>query len=334
MRIVVVGATGNCGTALVRELSGAGHEVLGVARRTPEHVPDQASVEWRAADVAEDDLAGIVDGADAVVHLAWMFQPTHEPEVTWRANAVGTRRVLDAVASRGVPAVVVASSLAAYSPARSDEPVDESYPTNGPSPAAYAREKAYVERALDAFELANPGVRTVRVRPAFVFQRSAGTEQRRIFGGPLVRPFMLDRRLIPVVPIPSGLRFQAVHAADLARAYRAMVERPVAGAYNIAAGDVIRREQLGELLHARTLEVPPAAVKAALESSWRLHLLRAPGDLFDALMRVPLMSTQRARTDLGWQPRHTGLEALSEMIEGARHRWGSAMPPLDPDAEP
>jgi nucleoside-diphosphate-sugar epimerase len=134
-------------------------------------------VEWRAADVAHDELHTLVDGADAVVHLAWMFQPTHRPDITWQANAVGTRRMLAAVADQRVPTVVVASSVAAYSPAQGEQMVDESWPTNGPSTASYAREKAYVERALDAFELANPDIRTVRVRPAFVFQRSAGTEQ-------------------------------------------------------------------------------------------------------------------------------------------------------------
>jgi nucleoside-diphosphate-sugar epimerase len=209
MRVVVTGATGNIGSAAVRELSAVGHEVAGVARRSPvDHHEPAASVSWVEADVSSDDLEQVVVGADAVVHLAWRFQPTRRPEVTWETNAVGTRRLLDAVATAGVPALVCVTSIAAYSPARDDDPVDESWPSDGTSAAAYCREKAYVERALDAVQASRPALRVVRLRPAFVFQRSAASEQRRIFGGPLARPGLFDPRHVPVVPIPRGLRFQ------------------------------------------------------------------------------------------------------------------------------
>lgn len=331
MKVVVFGATGNCGSALVRELSSAGHDVVGVARRRPIPAEDSLAIEWRQADVATSDINDIVQGADAVVQLAWMFQPTHRPHVTWQANAVGTRRVLEAVARQNVPAVVVASSVAAYSPGVDDQPVDETWPTDGPSTAAYAREKAYVERSLDAFEAAHPSIRTVRMRPAFVFQRSAGTEQRRIFGGRLLPRRVFDPRFVPVLPLPRGIRFQAVHAGDLARAYVAAVERPVTGAFNIAAADVIGPEELGRLLTAPTVPVPPALVRWALAATWRTRLLRVPEALFDAAMRIPIMATDRARTELGWEPHHTAFEAVGDMLAGARENWGSQMPPLAPD---
>jgi nucleoside-diphosphate-sugar epimerase len=330
VKVVVVGATGNCGSAVVRGLSSAGHEVIGVARRPPSPPPG-GSVTWRAADVGIDDLDPIVEGADAVVHLAWMFQPTHRPEVTWQANAVGTRRVLESVGRQGVPAVVVASSVASYSPVLHDQPVDESWATDGASAAAYSREKAYVERTLDAFEQAHPDTRTVRLRPAFVFQRSAGTEQRRIFAGTLAPRQLFDRRFVPVVPVPAGLRFQAVHAQDLAAAYRAAVERTVSGAFNIAADDVIAREQLGEALDATTVSVPPGLVRAGIAGTWRARLIGAPAELYDALLRLPLMSTSRARDELGWAPQHSGLDALRAMLDGARSNWGSGTAPLQPD---
>ncbi len=330
MRTAVIGATGNVGSAVVRELAARGHDVVGIARRRPD-VPAGGSVTWRDADVSRDDLAPLLDGADAVVHLAWMFQPTHRPEITWSANAVGTRRVLEAVARAGVGRVVVASSIAAYSPYRGDDLVDERWRTDGASAAAYAREKAYTERVLDAFEEARPDTAVVRLRPAFVFQRSAGSEQRRIFAGPLVRPWLLDSRWIPALPVPRGLRLQAVHSGDLAQAYAEAVERPVRGAFNIAADDVVDRDVLGRVLDARTVDVPPRSVRAVLDAAWRARLVRAPGDLFDALMSLPLMSSERARRELDWQPRHSAAQAVTEMLEGARAGHGSGMPPLHPD---
>ncbi len=329
MRVVVTGATGNLGSAAVRELSSAGHEVVGVARRSPlDGDEPAASVAWREADISTDDLRPLVRGADAVVHLAWRFQPTRDPEVTWTTNAVGTRRLLDALAAEPVPALVCVTSIAAYSPAAHDRPVAEDWPTDGASPAAYCREKAYVERSLDAFECHYPGIRVVRLRPAFVFQRSAASEQRRIFGGPLVRPGMLDRRRIPVVPVPRGLRFQAVHSADVASAVVAAVERPERGAFNLAGPGLLRRRELGEILDARTVEVPSRVARGALAGGFRGHLAPVPPELYDAFVRLPVLATDRAEHELGWRPRHRAADAVSAFLDGARLRAGSDMPPL------
>ncbi|WP_067433620.1 NAD-dependent epimerase/dehydratase family protein [Nocardioides jensenii] len=333
MRIVVTGASGNLGSAAIRALTEDGaHDVLAVARRRPSGIPSAAptSVEWREIDVATANLVPVVHGADVVVHLAWKFQPTHRPDVTWATNVVGTRRVLDAVARAGVRAVVCASSVAAYSPVEHDDPVDEGWHTDGASPAAYCREKAYVERALDAFECAHPDVRTVRVRPAFVFQRSAASEQRRIFGGPLARPWLLDRRRIPVLPVPAGLRFQAVHAGDVGQALASAATSDVSGAFNLAGGGVIGREVLGELMRARTVEVPARLVRGGLQSAWHARAAPVPGSLLDAVLQLPLMATDRATHELGWEPRHTGAAALEAVLSGIPDRAGSDLPPLRP----
>ncbi|KRF11377.1 NAD-dependent epimerase [Nocardioides sp. Soil797] len=333
MKIVVTGASGNLGSATLRALSAdGGVDVVGVARRRPGDVrqPVDTSVQWREADVATANLAPVLEGADAVVHLAWKFQPTHRPDVTWATNAVGTRRLLAAVARAGVPACVCVSSVAAYSPVDHDDPVDEHWHTDGASPAAYCREKAYVERALDAFALAHPEVRLVRVRPAFVFQRSAASEQRRIFGGPLARPALLDRRRIPVLPLPAGLRLQAVHAGDVGRALAAAATTDVTGAFNLAGDGVIRRDELGELVGARTVEVPARMLRAGVQAAWRARAVPVPGNLLDAVMRLPLMATDRAAQELDWQPQHSSADALEAVLSGIPARAGSQMPPLQP----
>lgn len=330
MKILVTGASGNLGSAVLREVTAGGdHQITALARRAPK-VPESkdASVRWRATDVARDRLEPIVEGHDAVVHLAWKFQPTHGPAETWETNVVGTRRVLDAARRAGIETVVCASSVAAYSPAAHDDDVGEDWATEGASSAAYCREKAYNERALDAFELAHPEIRVVRLRPAFVFQRSAASEQRRIFGGALARPTLLDRRLLPVLPLPRGLRLQAVHAEDVGRAVRASLERPVRGAFNLAGEGVLRREELGAIVGARTVEVAPAPLRHLMNAGWHLRALPVPGSLLTALMQVPVMSTARATADLGWQPRHSGADAIEAFLSGVAMRGGSGLPPL------
>ncbi len=329
MRIVVVGATGNVGTSLVQALGDepAVSTVLGLARRQPEWSAPKA--EWATVDVAgDDDLVPHFQGAAAVVHLAWLFQPTHDPVTTWRANVGGTVRVLDAVARAGVPALVCSSSVGAYSPGPKDRQVDETWPTHGWPTAGYTREKAYVERLLDVFEREYPDRRVVRLRPGFIFKRESATQQRRLFAGPLLPARLVRPGAVPFVPDLPGLRFQALHSTDAADAFRRAILQPVRGAFNVAADPVVDAHGLAELLRARVVRLPVPALRAALAGAWHLHLVPSSPYLFDAVLRLPLMDTGRIRAELGWSPRHSALDALREMLDGLRESAGLPTPPL------
>lgn len=330
MRVVVVGATGNVGTSVVAALAAepAVTSILGLARRLPGWRPEKTT--WAAADIVRDDLTEHFRGADAVVHLAWLFQPTHDTVRTWRNNVLGGIRVLRAVGDAQVPVLAYASSVGAYSPGPRDRPVDESWPTNGWPTAGYTREKAYLERVLDTVERERPNLRVVRMRPGFIFKREAAVGQRRLFAGPLLPGSLAGPGLVPVLPHLPGLRFQALHSTDVAEAFRLALLRPVHGAFNLAADPVVDTAELARLLRARPVRVPTAAVRAALAAAWRLHLVPASPDLFDAVLGLPVMDAGRARDELGWRPRHSALHALGELLEGLRAGTGMDTPPLSP----
>src|SRR5436190_7910921 len=200
MRVVVIGATGNVGTSTVRALreDPAMSSIVGLARRVPEPAPD--GVEWRAADIRESDLTAHFRGADAVVHLAWLIQPSRDLATVRSVNVDGSARVFQAVADAEVPALVYASSVGAYSAGPKDRLVDESWPTDGIPTSFYSRHKAETERLLDRFEAEHPVVRTVRLRPGLIFKREAAEGIRRLFAGPLLPTPLLRPGRIPVVP--------------------------------------------------------------------------------------------------------------------------------------
>jgi nucleoside-diphosphate-sugar epimerase len=333
MRVVVTGASGNVGTSVLEVLEDDPRvtSVVGLCRRVP---PDwrPSKVEWVGVDVAEDPLEPVFDGADAVVNLAWLFQPTHDELVTWRNNVLGGIRVFDAAAATGVPALIHASSVGAYAPGRDDVPVDESWPTDALPTAAYGREKSYLERYLDAFEQRHPTVRVVRLRPGFTFKRSTAAQQRRLFGGPFVPGSLVRPGLIPIVPDLPGLRFQALHSLDAAEAYRLAVVGDVRGPFNVAADPVVDAAALGRLLDARPVKLPLPAVRALVRGAWRAHLIPASPTLLDLFLSLPVMDVTRAHVELGWTPRHTSLEALEAFLDGLRSGTGGATPPLDPHA--
>jgi len=329
MRIVLTGATGNVGTSVIRAL---GHdpgvdEVIGLARRTPTvHLPKTV---WVGADVVASDLAPHFEGADAVIHLAWLIQPSRD-EATLRAtNVEGSARVFEAAAAAGVPVLVHASSVGVYSPGPKDRRVDESWPRDGIETSAYSRHKAAVERLLDGFEREHQGVRVVRLRPGLIFKRDAASAIRRLFAGPFLPNPIVRPGAIPVVPDTTGLVFQGVHSHDVGEAYRLAVRNSEArGAYNIAAEPVLDGPRIADLLRARTVRVSPHALRRAAALTWRLRLQPTDPSWVDLALDSPLLDTARAREGLGFSPRHGADEALDELLAGIREAADFDTPPL------
>src|SRR5215216_5623762 len=304
MRVVVVGATGNVGWALLRALADepAIDSILGIARRSPS--TSLPKVDWATADVSADALEPHFRGAAAVVSLAWRIQPSRRLDEVWRTNVHGSTRVFDAAARAGVRTLVYASSVGAYSPETK-------------------------KRRLDRFERDHGDVRVVRLRPALIFQRASAQEQRRLFAGPLVPSALLRPGLLPVVPAVRGLRVQVVHADDVADAYRRALLRDVHGAFNIAAEPVLEEDMLARALGARPFPVSPRLGRAGMRLAWRLRLQPSPPGWFDLAMHAPLLDSTRAREQLGWAPTRDADDTLRELLAGIRDRAGAPTPPLD-----
>lgn len=316
MRVVVIGATGNVGTSVLQALAEEPQvqEIVGVARRLP--AARFAKTTFRALDATSDDLVHLMKGADAVVHLAWLIQPARRRDLVQAVNVKGTERVLSATVEAGVPSVIYASSVGAYSAGPKDRRVDESWPTDGIPTSFYSRDKVAAERLIDRVEAERPDLRVVRLRPGLIFKAEAADEIRRYFVGHAAPRIIFRHRLLPVVPKMPQLRFQAVHSLDVGDAFRRALVSDARGAFNVAAEPVLDADALAEALRARPVPMPARVLRAGVGLTFRMHLQPVEPGWLDLALKVPLMDTTRIREELGWQESSDALAALRQLLDG------------------
>ena len=328
MRIAVTGASGNIGSSLLETCEGNTEieDIVAISRRRPAW--DVPRTRWVEADVLDADLERYFEGVDAVVHLAWAIQPSHDLRFLERTNVEGSHRVFEAAAAAGAEKVVYASSVGAYSAGPIDRRVDENWPTDGIPGSSYSRYKAAVETELDQFEQDHPEVAVVRFRPGLIFKKEAATGIRRLFAGPLLPTVLLKENLLPRAPFLKGLRFQAVHSHDVGEAFLAGLTRDVSGPFNLAADPVIGPDQISEVLGAEAIEGPSRLARALAGATWRARLQPSEPGWLDLAMESPLMSSDRARDELAWEPRLSSTDALAELLEGLRQGTGHSPPHL------
>ena len=339
MRIAVTGASGNVGSALLRRLVAVeGHDVVGIARRTPgdTSAPPFDSVEWVSTDLTENAsipaLTKAFERVDAVVHLAWGFQPSHDLRYLEELGVGGTRRVLDAVGAAGVGHLVHMSSVGAYSPKRDDAPVDESWPTHGVPTSPYSRHKAAAERLLDDYEERGGGAVVSRMRPGIVGQGTAGSALLR-YGLPAIVPARAIGWL-PVLPLDKRLRIPMVHADDVADAITRVLDSRAPGAFNLEAEPTITTEVIAEVLGAHPVHVPSTAVRLAVSASWHARVQPVDPGWLDLGFSVPMLDTGRARRELGWTPTVDAVTVLRETIDGMKQTRSDSTAVLRPRSVP
>ena len=114
----------------------------------------------------------------------------------------------------------------------------------------------------------------------------------------------------------------------MGEAYRLAATTDVRGAFNIAADPVFDPDELARVFGARTVPVDARVLRALAAVTWRARLQPTPPGWLDMALAVPVMDTTRARTELGWTPRHRADDTLLELVDAMRRGEGRPQPPL------
>jgi nucleoside-diphosphate-sugar epimerase len=322
--VAVTGPTGTFGFGLVPLLQADPRiaHVVGIARR-PFDPADHGwtKMEYRRGDVR--DPAGLEQafrGADVVVHLAFLITGTASRATTRAVNVEGTLNTLRAAAAAGARRFVFASSVAAYG-FHADNPVGmgEDWPVRPAAHLFYAQEKAELERLLGEEAAAHPGLGLYLLRPSIVL--GPHTVGGKDLPGPIASlagrlTGQLSRLHVRLpAPVPQ-LPVQFVHEEDVGQAlWLCIVGAGPPGAYNIAGDGVLSASEVVRELGFRSVPVPGRLVRAparAVAALGALPFIPPATAWAEVLSHPAVMDTTKAKRELGWRPRYTGLEALRD----------------------
>ena len=292
MRVFVTGATGFIGSAIVRELIDAGHQVLGLAR-------SDASAQSLAATGADvhrgslDNLESLRSGAaaaDGVIHTAYIHEFSK-----YKENCETDRRAIEALGSAlvGSDRPLIFTSVTAL--IGQGRVATEDMPVSNASPLP----RGSSEEAASSAAMRGVRVSVIRLPPSVHGDDDHG-----------LVPFLINTAREKRVSgcVDNGLnRWPAVHKLDAARLFRLALEKNAARAYYHGVADEgVPFRRMAEVI-GRRLNLP--VVSKSLDEAGNHFGWFAP---FAALDNPT--SSERTRTLLGWTPKEPGL--ISDLEHG------------------
>jgi nucleoside-diphosphate-sugar epimerase len=293
MRVFVTGATGFIGSALVKDLIAAGHQVIGVYR-SDEKAPALAAAGAEVYRGSIDDPDSLKDGAarsDGVIHLAF----NHDFSKL-AANCETDRRVVETLGSvlAGSHRPLIVTSGTAIAKVAPGEPATED------APAITANEfpRAASEEAAAAAAAEGVSASVVRLPQVHDPERQG-----------LISPWIaIAREKEFIAYIGEGRnRWPAAHISDVARLYRLAIEKSERGAiYNAVAEEGVPARDIAETI-GRRLKLPVKSIpteEAGGYFGWLAHL---------AARDMPA-SSEQTQKKLGWRPTGPGLIADLERL--------------------
>lgn len=316
MRVLVTGATGFVGGAVVRQLLARG-DVVRVVVRSPDRAESlrQMGAEVHAGDVAlKDTLRAPMTGVDAVFHVAgWYKIGDRDVAAAWQTNVDGTRHVLELMAELAIPKGVYTSTLAVNSDTHG-RIVDETYRHRGAYLSTYERTKAQAHALAE--DLIARGLPLVIVQPGLVYGPGDSSSVRT-----MLRQYLT--RQLPV--LPRGTAFSWGHIDDVAAGHLRALDRGQVGRNYYLAGpahsfvDAMALAERITGIPAPKWHVPVAAMRVAAAGAGLLGaVLRLPAEYTGEGLRTLAGTTylgdnRRAVRELGWTVRPLA-EGLRETL--------------------
>jgi nucleoside-diphosphate-sugar epimerase len=319
LTVAVTGPTGTFGAGLIPLLDSDERiaKVIGIARRPfdpSSHGWDK--MRYHRGDVRDEEaLTAAFEGADVVVHLAFQIMGG-DSEGRRAINVDGTLNAFRASVAAKVKRFVYASSVAAYG-FHPDNPVGmtEKWPTRPARQMFYAQEKAELENRLHEASTQSQDIDLYLLRPPVVLgPHAVGAKDLLPFGlGRLAGPLQtrVPRSPLPLpVPVPD-MPMQFIHEDDVGSALlQCVLAGGPPGAYNIAGEGIVSTLDIARELGLWPIPLPARPAQLVARRLARVPRLPSYAQWVEAMSQPAIMDTTRAKTELHWTPRYSGLQAL------------------------
>ena len=304
MRYVITGGSGYIGSRLVDHLSRREDtERIVICDVAPPRV-HRPKVEFERMDVRDRD--GVrrtleAAGADVLIHLAFILNPSHDEHLMYDVDVNGTHNVLEAAAAAGTQQVLVTSSVVAYG-AFPDNPVPmtEDHPVRGVAAFSYARDKTESDRLCQLWALKHPERTMTIVRPSIVLGPNVDNYLVRIWAK---APFQAD---VGNLELPM----QFVHEDDLVEAIVGLLEGRHEGAYNVVGDGQMTLRECAQMAGNPIRRMPLRAFRMLGRIMWALRLVETPPGQIEFAIHPWFMSNEKVKRTLEWTPRHTSRETF------------------------
>jgi UDP-glucose 4-epimerase len=321
MRYVITGGAGYIGSRLVDVLSRREDtEKIVICDVAPprSYVP---KTEFERVDVRDrDGMRATLERAqpDALVHLAFILNPSHDEALMYDVDVNGTHNVLEAAAFAGTQQVLVTSSSVAYGAFPDNPlPLTEEDPVRGVAEFSYARDKTESDRICQLWAARYPERTMTIVRPCIVF-------------GPNVSNYLVRLWTKQPLAIDAGTldnQIQFLHEDDLVAAMTALLVGGHAGAFNVAGDGVMTLRECARLIGSPIRKLPLRAFRGLARVMWNARLSEAPPGQIDFALHPWIVSNEKLKRETAWRPRHT----TRETFEIAMRAHGK-LPPAGPPA--
>lgn len=302
-KILITGAAGDVGSALLRELSQSEDgpdEVVATDVRLPEEVPK--GIRFETLDVRGDDPDQVIgrERPDVVIHLASIVAPTTR-DFAHAVDVIGSRNVLTACIAHGVKRLVVTSSGAAYGyHADNANPLVESDPLRGNPEFAYSDHKRQVEEMLAKARAEVPELEQVVLRVGTVLGAGLENQITALFHKP---------RLLALAGCESPFVF--IWTRDLARILQRAISQGPEGIYNVAGDGALGVTDLAGALGKPVLRLPVWLLKLALGIAHPLKLSRYGPNQVRFLQYRPVLDNRALKEQFGYVPDLTSAEVFA-----------------------
>ncbi len=301
MKVLVAGATGALGQALIPKLKSSGHEVIALSRReSSRRMMQELGAEHAAGDLlVEGELREVVRSAhpDVVVHAAKAI-PKHGPltyrdmRATNQLHDEGTANLLDAAVSAGARRFIVESIIFVYGYGDfGSTDITEDHPTKSKAPRRKLFEEMDALLAMErqAFEANDAGaIEAIVLRCGLFYGPRTGTDY---------MATMLRRR---VLPLPDGGRsvWPLVYIDDVADAVvLATTGGKPGGVYHVVDDEPVALREFASELACRVGARRPWSLPKSVARLFVPYF----AEVATTSMRV---SNARAKAELGWKPQH------------------------------